>query len=51
MSKILSRSIHVIQADGPQLEFGEGKPELKITFHKYKLALGAHYNSAVPAPS
>jgi len=51
LSKVLEHPIRVIQARGAALVFGKefDKPILNLTYHRHKMLLGEHYNSAIPA--
>ena len=49
----LGRKMEVYAADSPVLTMGEeaatdGRPPLKLAFHRHYYALGEHYNSVVP---
>jgi len=48
LSRLLSRPIEVIQAEGPSMVMGEdirGQTSLILTYHRHMFGLGEHYNS------
>jgi len=51
ISDILGRKIEVLQAEGSPIIIGEnantGKSSIILTYHRYYLALGEHYNSTI----
>lgn len=48
LSRALNVQISVVSANAPDAIVGDHGPVLRLTFHTHFLAMGNHYNSAVP---